>query len=73
LNNATPRFLYNVIKNGIPLYTKNKIFLYNYEIKTMYDYLDVKPMLDKYDKLFIMEELKNENSSKKRKRHFKLN
>lgn len=61
LNNATPRFLYNVIKNGVPLYIKDEIFRYNFEIKTMYDYLDIKPMLDKYDKLFIMEELKNKN------------
>lgn len=59
LNEATPRFLYNVIKSGHNIYSKEKKIQYEYEIRILYYYLDIKPMLDMYDKITIMEALKN--------------
>ncbi len=59
LNDATPRFLYNVIKGGQNIYSKEKKIQYEYEIRILYYYLDIKPMLDMYDKITIMEALKN--------------
>ncbi|GAG89208.1 unnamed protein product, partial [marine sediment metagenome] len=52
-------FLYNVIKGGQNIYSKEKKIQYEYEIRILYYYLDIKPMLDMYDKITIMEALKN--------------
>jgi len=59
LNEATPRFLYNVIKSGRNIYSKEKKIQLEFEIRTLYYYLDIKPMLDMYDKITVMEALKN--------------
>lgn len=61
LNNATPRFLFQVIKNSKILFVKNKIFMYEFELKVLYMYQEIKPMLDLYDKISIIEVLNNED------------
>ncbi len=55
LNDATPRFLYNVIKNGHVIHFKNETFRHEFEIRVLYDYFDIKPLLDMYDKMTIMD------------------
>ena len=59
LNEATPRFLYNVIKNGRNIYKKEEKIQHKFEIRILYYYLDIKPMLDMYDKMTVMEALKH--------------
>ena len=59
LNDATPRFLYNVIKNGRNIYKKEEKIQHEFEIRILYYYLDIKPMLDMYDKMTVMEALKH--------------
>jgi len=59
LNEATPRFLYNVIKSGRNIYKKEEKIQHEFEIRILYYYLDIKPMLDMYDKITVMEALKN--------------
>ena len=59
LNEATPRFLYNVIKSGRNIYKKEEKIQHEFEIRILYSYLDVKPMLDMHDKITVMEALKN--------------
>jgi len=61
LNEATPRFLFQVIKNNKLLYCKNKTFMHEFELKVMYEYQDIKPMLDMYDKISVMEVFNDEN------------
>lgn len=61
LNNATPRFLFQVIKNSEILYIKNKSFMYEFEMKVLYMYQEIKPMLDMYDKISIMKVLNDES------------
>lgn len=61
LNEATPRFLFQVIKNNKILYCKNKTFMHEFELKVMYEYQDIKPMLDMYDKISVMEVFNDEN------------
>ena len=61
LNEATPRFLFQVIKNNKILYCKNKTFMHEFELKVMYEYQDIKPMLDMYDKISVTEVFNNEN------------
>jgi len=55
LNEATPRFLFNVLKEGILLYCKN--IHSEYEIRVISKYVDIKPMLDYFDRLSIEEVL----------------
>ena len=59
LNNATPRFLYNVIKNGNLIHSKNETLQHEFEIRVLYDYLEIKPLLDMYDKMTVMDVLKD--------------
>ncbi len=59
LNDSTPRFLYNVIKNGRIIHSKEDMFPYEFEIRVLYDYLEIKPLLDIYDKMTIMDVLKD--------------
>ncbi len=59
LNNATPRFLFQVIKSGIILYSQDNNFKDEYEIKVIHQYLDIKPMLDMFDNISIREVLKD--------------
>jgi len=61
LNNATPRFLFQVIKNGKILFVKNKTFMHEFELKVLYLYQEIKPMLDMYDKITIMKVLNDEH------------
>jgi len=61
LNNATPRFLFQVIKNNKILFVKNKSFMHEFELKILYMYQEIKPMLDMYDKITIMEVLNSEH------------
>ncbi len=59
LNEATPRFLYNVISSGRNIYKKEEKIQNEFEIRILYYYLDIKPMLEMYDKITVMEALKN--------------
>lgn len=59
LNDATPRFLYNVIKDGYIIHSKNLLIQHEFEIKVLYDYLEIKPILDKYDKMTVMDVIKD--------------
>ena len=59
LNDATPQFLYNVIKNGNLIHSKNETLQHEFEIRVLYDYLEIKPLLDMYDKMTVMDVLKD--------------
>ncbi len=59
LNEATPRFLYNVLKSGRNIYAKEKKTQHEFEIRILYYYLDIKPMLDMYDNITVMEAFKS--------------
>ncbi|MHA1292082.1 MAG: type VII toxin-antitoxin system MntA family adenylyltransferase antitoxin [Promethearchaeota archaeon] len=63
LNNAKPRFLFQIIKSSKVLFVRDKTFLYEFELKVLYQYQDIKPMLDMYDKISIMEILSDEYRS----------
>ncbi len=63
INNATPRFLFHVIKNGKILFEKNSTFTHEFELKVLSMYQEIKPMLDMYDKISIMEVLDNGHRS----------
>ncbi|KKK58779.1 hypothetical protein LCGC14_3040980, partial [marine sediment metagenome] len=64
LNDATPRFLYNIIKNGRNIHSKDEILRHEFEIRILYDYLEIKPILDIYDKMTIMDVLKDKSKSR---------
>jgi predicted nucleotidyltransferase len=59
LNDATPRFLYNVIKNGRIIHFKDETLQHEFEIRVLYDYLEIKPLLDIYDNMTVMDVLKD--------------
>jgi len=59
LNEGTPRFLYNVIKSGRIIYSKDDSLLHEFELRVLYDYLEIKPLLDVYDKMTVMDVLKD--------------
>ncbi|TFG11117.1 MAG: nucleotidyltransferase domain-containing protein [Promethearchaeota archaeon] len=61
LNNSTPRFLFKVIQNSTTLYVKDYKFMYEFELKAISFYQEIKPMLDVYDKITIMEALGDGN------------
>lgn len=61
LNEATPRFLYNVLKSGYCIYAVNETLQHEFSIKIIREYLDVKPMLDMYDKMTVMEVIDDKN------------
>ena len=61
LNDATPRFLFEILKNCIILYCKDETFKDGFEIRALSQYQEIKPLLDKYDKLFIERSLNEEN------------
>lgn len=63
LNDGTPRFLYNIIKNGQIIYLKNETIQQEFEIKVLYEYMDIKPMLNYYDEMTILEVLKDKSKS----------
>lgn len=50
LNDASPLLRFKVIKNGCLLFQKNKSQRINFEIKSSFEYLDFKPLLDRYFK-----------------------
>ncbi len=61
LNKRTPRFLFGLISNSKILFVRNKTLMHKFELKAMYSYQDIKPMLDNYDRITIMDILANEN------------
>ncbi len=63
LNKATPRFLFNVINEGIPLFIRDYTFFYEFELKVMSMYQEIKPMLDMYDEQYISEALNDERET----------
>ena len=63
LNDATPRFLFQVINKSILLFYRNITFMHEFELKVLSMYQEIKPMLDMYDKIYIMEALNDEHRS----------
>ena len=61
INNGTPRFLFGLIMNSKILFVRNKTIMHEFELNVIYMYQDIKPMLDKYDRISILEALTNEN------------
>ncbi len=61
LNEGSPRFLFQVIKYGKILYSINNTFRHEFELKVLYEYQDIKPMLDLYDKISVLEVLGGED------------
>jgi predicted nucleotidyltransferase len=61
LNDCTPRFTYQVIKNGVLLYCTDEIRKEEFEISAIRMYLDIKPMLDAFDKKSVLEVVGNED------------
>ena len=59
INKAKPRFLFQVINYSKLLYCKTQTFRSEFEIKVLYQYQEIKPMLDMYDNIFITEALKD--------------
>ena len=61
INNGTPRYLFGLIMNSKILFVRDKTLMHEFELKIMYNYQDIKPMLDKYDRISILKVLANEN------------
>ena len=61
INKGTPRFLFGLIKNSEILFVRDKTLMHEFELKIIYKYQDIKPMLDNYDRISILEVLANEN------------
>ena len=59
INKTNPRFLFQVINHSKVLYYKNQTFRNEFELKVLYQYQDIKPMLNMYDRIYIMEALKD--------------
>jgi len=60
LNDSTPRFLNQVIKYGKLIFSKNESIQYEFELKVFRQYLDIKPMLDMFDRISIKKVLEDE-------------
>lgn len=60
LNNSTPRFLFQVIKHGKIFYFKHKSIVHEFEMRVLFEYQDIKPILDMYDRISVMEVLGDE-------------
>jgi len=60
LNDAIPRFLFQIVKDGIILYFKDETFKDEFELMVLNQYLDIKPLLDMFDDLYIKEVLGDE-------------
>ena len=59
LNEATPLLKYQIYKNNILLFTRDKTMESNYKVKTLFEYNDMKKYLDlSYDRM--IERLKKE-------------
>lgn len=63
LNDCTPRFLFNVIKNGLVIYSKDDNFRDEFTLRVIREYLEIKPMLDMFDRISIKEGLEYESKS----------
>jgi hypothetical protein len=61
LNRCPPRFLFQVIKHGVLLHCKDKTFKDEFEIKVITEYIDIKPLLDHFDNLFLREVYEDES------------
>ncbi len=51
LNNASPRFLFQVIKNGKLIISKNEKKRVQFETGVISQYLDIKPFYEEYDRI----------------------
>lgn len=61
INKGTPRFLFGLLINSKILFVRNTTLMHEFELKVIYKYQDIKPMLDTYDRISILEVLSNEN------------
>lgn len=50
LNGSSPRFVYNVLRQGEPFYINDESNRVSFEEKAMRTYLEMKPFLKEYDK-----------------------
>lgn len=53
LNSAHPEFLYEVVKKGIAVFSRDVQKRYDYEADVISDYLDLKEMYDFFDKEYL--------------------
>ncbi|MFQ6091374.1 MAG: nucleotidyltransferase domain-containing protein [bacterium] len=53
MNPAPLSFKYQVIKNGLLLFSRNETFREEFECQLILEYLDFKPYLDQYDEQFL--------------------
>jgi predicted nucleotidyltransferase len=60
LNEKPPRFLFQVLKHGILLYCRDPTSRDEFEVKVITQYLDIKPLLNHFDNLFLREVNKDE-------------
>ncbi|MBD3214851.1 MAG: nucleotidyltransferase [Candidatus Lokiarchaeota archaeon] len=57
LNKQPPHFLFQVIKTGEIIYYRDRNFKDEFELRVITQYLDIKPLLDYFDNLFVKEVL----------------
>lgn len=57
LNQASPRFLNQAVRHGKRIYSKDSFFTAEYEIFVTRQYLDIKPLLDFFDRQYIARSL----------------
>ena len=53
LNNSHPEFQYEVVKNGLSVFSRNKQEQYDFEAEVISTYLDLKEMYDSYDRKYM--------------------
>ena len=53
LNSAHPEFQYEVVKNGIAIFSRNVQDRFDYEADVISNYLDLKEMYDFFDKEYL--------------------
>jgi predicted nucleotidyltransferase len=53
LNNAHPEFLYEVLRTGINVFSRNEQDRFDWEADVLSTYLDLKEMYDAYDREYL--------------------
>jgi hypothetical protein len=61
LNDSTPRFIFQVLKNAVLLHCTDELLKAEFEINAIRTYLDIKPMLDAFDKKAVLDVFGNED------------
>jgi predicted nucleotidyltransferase len=61
LNDASPRFLHQIIKEGKLLYFRDLDFKDEYELQVIHKYLDIKPLLEIFDNNYLEQNISGPN------------